>query len=85
MASDIAAMIRSSLVDIVLIKASGAGQSCPKLIHEFSNILKPGDVAMQEDLMSTSTSSNAYCGVTYDGLELKNWRVTTPTPGQKNT
>ena len=77
-------MIKQSLVDLILLKQASAGQSCPKLAKEFENIVLPSNVVFHEDLMASEASSNSYCGVLFDGVALDQWRVTTPTPGQKN-
>ena len=84
LADDIAAKIRVSLVDLVFIKSARAKSVCPKLVNEFPNILLPVNVKIHEDLMVSGDKSNSFCGILFDGLQMHDWRVTTPTPGYKN-
>ena len=73
-----------ALVDLVLIKSARAKPDCPKLVEQFPNILVPVNVKIHEDLMISSDKSNSFCGILFDGLQMHDWRVTTPTPGYKN-
>ena len=84
LARDITEKILASLVDLVFIKSARAPPTCPKLIAEFPNLLIPRNVRIQEDLMIASGKSNSFCGVLFDGLQMHDWRVTTPTPGYEN-
>ena len=84
LALDISTTIKQSLIDIIFLKASNAGVSCPKLTEEFKNLVLPSNVVFHENLMASEATSNSYCGVLFDGVALDQWRVTTPTPGQKN-